>query len=175
MKPWLILLIVFAILIAIYVISGLVVRALLKNAKRKAIDALDSLASVERDRYDRLIQITEELEKDHKYLPKNRSDSFQDTKRLLDKVPCDVAKVKGQLDFLVLYLRKFRKEKRLLAQEKYNQLDKKLEKEVNRDPNDKTSPYYSYDKKALRYNALRGRTFFSLFTNNGNNPQAPIL
>ena len=37
MKPWLILLIVFAILIAIYVISGLIVRALLKNAKRKAI------------------------------------------------------------------------------------------------------------------------------------------
>lgn len=36
MKPWLILLIVFAILIAIYVISGLIVRALLKNAKRKA-------------------------------------------------------------------------------------------------------------------------------------------
>ena len=31
MKPWLILLIVFAILIAIYVISGLIVRALLKN------------------------------------------------------------------------------------------------------------------------------------------------
>lgn len=175
MQPWVILIIVLACLLVLYIISGLIIRLLVKKAKKKAIDALDSLASYEKDRLGRLAEVKDILTEDRKYLPKNRLDTFADTAKLFDSVPCDVAKAKGQSDILVLYLRKFRKEKRLLAQKKYKDIDDSLSKEVNIDPNDKTSPYYAYNKKALRYNALRNRTFFSRFINNGNNPQAPIL
>ena len=175
MQPWIILIIFLAVLAAIYIISGLIIKMRVKKAKRKAIDALDALASTERDRLERLEKIKNILNEDRKFIPKNREESFEDTRKLLDEVPADVAKAKGQNDIIVLYLRKFRKEKRLLAQKKYKDIDEQLSKEINIDPNDKTSPYYSYNRKALRYNALRGRTFFSLFINNGNNPQAPVL
>ena len=175
MQPWVILLIVLACLLLLYILSGRIVKILLRKAKKKAIDALDSLAGYEQDRLDRLIKIKDELVNDHKFLPKNRLDAFEETKAIFLSVPSDVAKAKGQNDFLVLYLRKFLKEKRLLAQGKYKDRDMRLEGEVHIDPSDRKSPYYSYNRKALKYNALRNRTFFSLFTNNGNNPSAPIL
>ena len=71
MKPWLILLIVFAILIAIYVISGLIVRALLKNAKRKAIIEQLSNYAEDKETKDLFAKLTNsELESIYKALLK---------------------------------------------------------------------------------------------------------
>ena len=169
-------LLIFVVLIAMYLLCVLVTYLLMKGAKKKAFQALDQMIPIEQNRFALVEEVVQAMKDDGRILPKNLLEQVESEGKDFQKTPLDLQGLKGRTDFLILYLRKYLKEKRLLSKsEKYQEYDKKLESSIYLDPQDKNSPYYHYNKVASRYNAYLGMTTLSLFGIRGKNPQAPIL
>lgn len=171
---WWIYLIIIVGVIAIYLLSALIIFLLMKGAKKKAIQELDKLVPHENERFQVIETIIKEMQNDGRYLPKNMLDSLHEIDSSFSKTPIDLSSIKNQNDFMILYLRKYFKEKRMLEKDqKYKNYDEKLSKMIFLNPSDKTSPYYLYNKKSSRYNAFLGMGAFNLFR--GNNTAMPTL
>ena len=158
---WWVYLIVFAGLIGVWLLSALVIYLLMKKAQKKAYLLFDKLIPKEKERYQIILKAKDRMEKDGRFLPKNMIDSTMDVDKEFQKIPCDISKIKGMDDFLIIYYRKYIKEKKLLG--KYHDIDMELEAAVYLDPSDKKSPYYEYNKAALKYNAYVNMGFLNIF------------
>lgn len=158
---WWVYVIIFAGLIAVWLLSSLVVYQLMKKAQKKAYLLFDKVIPKEKERYQVILKAKDRMEKDGRFLPKNMVDSTMEVDKEFQKIPCDIAKIKGMDDFLVIYYRKYIKEKKLSG--KYHDIDMELEACIFLDPSDKRSPYYEYNKAALHYNAYVNMGFLNLF------------
>lgn len=172
---WWIYVVILVGILLIYFLTGFVMYLLELREKKKTFQELDKLIPYERDRLEIVLDTRDALENDGRHLPKNLTDAIAEDQDFFTQVPPSIEKAKGQTDFLILYLRKYLKEKGFLKQEKYQELDKKLEKNLFLDPSDKNSPYKKYNDHAYRYNAYLGMMTLALFNSNGKNPKAPIF
>jgi hypothetical protein len=172
--PWWVYVAIIGGVIVLYLIAALITFFLMKGAKKKCYDEFDKLVPYEKERLELILSIRDTMLKDGRHLPKNLTDACSQDEEYFAKVPFDLKSAKGQNDFLVIYLRKYLKEKNLLKQEKYLEFDKKLEGALFLDPQDKKSPYFNYNKRALRYNSYLGMTLLAIF-NNGRHTSAPIF
>ncbi len=170
-KTWWIYIVVIVGVIALYLISGAIVHFLMKGAKKKAYAELEKVIPYEKERFDEISSSIHTMQDDGRFLPKNMIECLNTIDESFKKVPVDVSSVKNQNDFLILYIRKYLSEKRIV--EKYKSIDEKLEKLLFLDPSSKSSPYHTYNKKAAHYNAYLGMGIFNIFR--GNNTAAPIL
>lgn len=170
---WWIYVLILVGLLAIYFLINLIVYLMMKSAQKKAYKQLDALVPKERDRFEVILDTRDALENIGRHLPKNMLDDTASVQELFQKVPVSLKDVKGRDDFLILYYRKYLKEKRLLADPKMKELDNKLAAVLYDDPDDKNSPYYAYDKAAMRYNAFVSMGAFNIFR--GRAGLAPIL
>ena len=168
-------LLIFLGLFALFLLTTLVLYLLMKRAQKKAYQELEKLIPYEQNRFSLIQKCKEELETDGRFLPKNFLTAISEEEKLFEKAPLDLSEIKGRTDFLVMYLRKYLKEKKLLSKEKYQDFDKKLETLIFIDPGDKNSPYYLYNKKASHYNAFLGMMFLSIFGIRNKNQNAPII
>ena len=171
MENWWIYLIVIVSIIAVYLISALIIKLFMNRAQKKCFTLLNSIAPKERERFEQILNTKNTMENDGRHLPKNLVETTLEAEREFNKVPVDIAKVKGMDDFLILYYRKYLKEKRLL--DRYAELDKKLEEVSYMDIENKNSIYYNYNQAALRYNAYLNMGFLNIFR--GDAPKAPTL
>lgn len=172
---WWIYLIIIAGLIVVYLIIAFITSLFMKRAYKKAVIEYEKLHSYEKERFDFLLSVINEMKNDGRFLPKSLLETMQKEEDSFKQIPPDLASIKSQSDFMNMYLRKYLKEKRLLNQEKYLELDRKLESSLFLDPSDKTSPYYIYNKKASHYNAYLGMLFVNLFNFKKKNSSLPIL
>jgi len=170
---WWIYVIVLVALFAFYFLICFVVYLLMKHAQKKASRALEALVPKERDRFEVILDTRDALENKGRHLPKNMIDDTNAVQELFQKVPVSMKDVKGRDDFLILYYRKYLKEKRLLADPEGKALDQKLASILYENSEDKSSPYYSYNKLAIRYNAYLSMGAFNIFR--GKAASAPIL
>ena len=124
MENWWIYLVVIVGIILVYLLTGLITYLLTKSARKKAMTLLDKVIPEERKRLDLILETRDTMIKDGRFLPKNMTDTTKQVEDEFAKIPVDVAHIKGMDDFLIVYYRKYLKEKRLLG--KYQDLDKKL-------------------------------------------------
>ncbi len=170
-NTWWIYVVVIVGVIAIYFISGAIVHFLMKGAKKKAYAELEKIIPYEKTRFEEIEASIKHMQDDGRFLPKNMIDCLNTVNDSFSKVPVDVASIKNQNDFLIMYIRKYLADKHIV--EKYKDIDEKLEKHLYLDPSSKTSPYHTYNKKAAHYNAYLGMGIFNIFR--GSNTSAPIL
>ncbi|MFA6624219.1 MAG: hypothetical protein WCS80_00415 [Bacilli bacterium] len=175
MDTWVIILIVLGCLIAIYLLGSFIIWLFLKAARNKAYKALDELVPYEKERFQYIAYVRDEIEKDNYHLPKSILDVIENNNDILSGHEIDMQKVKSQDDFLILFFQKYLKEKKLISKEKYVNINLKMSSYLHMDTDDKESPYDIYDKKAFRYNSLLGMTLFTIFLNKSKFAQAPIL
>ncbi len=147
---------------------------LLKRARLRAFDEMQTLIPYEKERLDVITRTKDALLDDNRHFPNEIAELVQSTDEILNTSPVDVGKAKGQSDFLIIYFTKYLKEKKLLKRGSYQELCDELEAHLHMDENDKNSPYKKYDKKATTYNAYLSLIFIPGFIRR-KYQQAPIL
>ena len=85
-----------------------------ETSAEKAYQELEKLIPYEQNRFSLIQKCKEELETDGRFLPKNFLTAVSEEEKLFEKAPLDLSEIKGRTDFLVMYLRKYLKEKKLL-------------------------------------------------------------
>lgn len=168
---WWMYVIIFGGIIAVYFIGCLIIYFLTKNAQKKVDSYINNVIGKEKERFDIILNLKNQMEEDGRFLPKNMVETTMQVEEEFKKIPVDISKIKGSDDFLIIYYRKYLKEKKLLT--KYGEKDKLLESITYMDPNDKLSPYYNYNKAAIKYNSYLGMGFMNPFGRNS--IKAPIL
>ncbi len=158
---WWIYVIVFGSLIAVFLISALIIKLLMNNAYKKAYALFQEVTPKEKERYDLILKAKKTMEDDGRFLPKNMVESTMEVEKEFEKIPADIAKIKGMNDFLIIYYCKYMKEKKLLG--KYQDIEQELNAALHADPQDKRSPYYNYNKAAIKYNAYLNMGFINVF------------
>lgn len=170
---WWIFVLVIVGVIALYLLVCFIVYLLMKRAQKKVAKEMEALVPKERERFEVILDVRDAIENDNRHLPKQMLDDTREVEELFQKVPVDLKEVKGRDDFLILYYRKYLKEKGLLSRPGYKELDKKLENIVYLKGDEKDSPYYRYNKAALHYNAYLSMGGFNIFR--GKAAPAPVL
>ena len=168
---WWIYVIVFGALIAVFLISALIIRLLTKSAYKKANALYQEVTPKEKERYELILKAKKTMEDDGRFLPKSMIESTMEVEKEFQKIPCDISKVKSMNDFLIIYYSKYIHEKKLLG--KYDSVDQELNAHLYADPQDKNSPYYQYNKAALKYNAFLNMGFINIFR--GKSQRMPTL
>lgn len=168
---WWIYAIVIGGIIIVYLLTGLIIKLLMRKAQKRAFTLLEQLLPKERERFEVIYNTKLTMENDGRYLPKNLTETIEKTKKEFENVPVDMSIVKGYDDFLIIYFRKYISEKRLM--EKYRDLDSKLEAILYTSLEDKSSPYYEYNKAALKYNSYLNMGVLNIFR--GKAIKAPTL
>lgn len=174
MDWWIYLLILLGV-IALWFILSIILFFAMKSAQRKAYNELDKVAPFERDRYDFFVEVITKLEDSGRHLPKSLTELQKSLERAFAKIPVDVNEIKGQNDFMDIYLKKYLDEKGFSKKEEFKSYCEKLNQMLWIDPADKNSPYYKYNKLASRYNSLNGMLLLRIFTASGKYPSAPIF
>lgn len=175
MNNWIVIIIVIAALIVLYLLSALILYLLMKRVMGKAYDALMALVPHESQRLQAIEDLQKKIRDDNYRLSDEMVELCQNTRKILDTKPVDVAKAKGQIDFLLMYHIKFIKEKRLVQKrEGYKEIVDKLTAGLHLKDDLKNSPYGRYDKLAMRYNAYLGMFVLAPFVR-GKYKNAPIL
>ncbi len=172
MQWWIYLVIIVGVL-AVYFFTAFVIYLLMKRAKKIAYAEMEKVIPYEKEKYNLVSEVIRTMQEEGRYLQKNLLDSYEDLGKTFEKVPFELSAAKNQNDFMILYLRKYLKEKNLLKREIYQKLDERLRDAVHLDPSEKNSPYYVYNKKAARYNAFLSMGMFNIFR--GSNAPAPTL
>lgn len=155
----------------IYLLTGFIIKTLMRKAQKKVFILLEEVLPKERERFDVIYNTKMTMENDGRHLPKNLTETVDKTKQEFEKVPVDISVVKGYDDFLIIYFRKYISEKRLI--DKYKNLDAELEKITYSSLDDKSSPYFEYNKAALKYNSYLNMGILNIFR--GNASKAPTL
>ncbi len=168
---WWIYVVVFGGLILVYLCSAWIIHMLMKNAQKKAYALFEQIIPKEKERYEVILKAKKTMEDDGRFLPKNMVESTLEVEKEFEKIPVDLAKVKGMNDFLIIYYCKYIKEKKLLG--KYASLDQELNSNLYTDSNDRHSPYYAYNKAVLKYNSYLNMGFLNPFK--GNAQRYPTL
>ncbi|MFA6829174.1 MAG: hypothetical protein WCR67_00480 [Bacilli bacterium] len=167
--------IVAALLIA-WLISFLVIIQLMKKAQKKAFAALDELVPYERERYEAVKKAFNQIIDERRMQKDNQMYALcTEQEKILAGDRIDMSTLKAQNDFMILYLHKFIKEKKLRMKEPFSTIDTDLDKYTFIDPSSKDSPYRSYNNVALKYNSYMGMMLVSNYASRKGYPKAPIL
>jgi hypothetical protein len=158
---WWIYVIVIGSLIAVYFLSAFILRLITKSAQKKALALYEQVIPNEKKRYELVLNAKKRMEEDGRYLPKNMIESTLEVQKEFERIPPDIAKIKGMDDFLIIYYCKYIKEKKLL--EKYSDMEQELQASLYIDPQDKKSPYYLYNKASLKFNSYLNMGFINPF------------
>ncbi len=175
MESWVIVIIVVCCLIVFYIITGFIVRFLLKRAQNKVYDEMAKVAPTEDTRLSVIKEVVKTLNEHKYFFPKQFSDLIEETDAIMTTRPIDVVQAKNNNDFLIMYFRKYITEKKLDRQQVFKECLDTLNANFFDKPSDKNSPYYRYNKAALRYNAYFGLLLYIPFTNRYRNQQASIF
>lgn len=147
----------------------------MKSSMKKAFDELDKLVDVEKNRFIKIKEIYFALNKTHKVMNDSINELINNQEDIIKEQRIDMEKLKNQDDFIVMYLLKFMKEKKLKMKDNYSDLYKELESISYFEKEDKTTPYYTYNKKANRYNTFAKLSFVSNIFRRNNYYRAPVL
>lgn len=175
MEQWVIIIIIIACLIVVYLITGFILRKLMKRAENKAVDELIKVAPYEVERLELIKSLADTLKERNYGFPKQFKELIDETEEILNTRPVDVSKAKGNLDFLIMYFRKYITEKKLTSQTVFSEYLDKLNSHIFLDTRQKDSPYYNYNKAALHYNAYFGLILFAPFLSKKKKLDAPVL
>lgn len=175
MENWWIYLVVILAVIALYFLFTFILYLLMKRAQKKAFKLLDTILPYEKEKFDMIIKARNKLKEDGRFLPKNILEVIDKDEKLFLQIPVNIQEVKGQSDFIIMYLDKYLKEKKLIQKDDYKKMDDELNSYLYMNPEDKTSPYYQYNKKAMSYNAYLGMGALAVFSIRRKNQSAPIL
>ncbi len=174
MQTWVIIIIIVACLIVLYLIIAVICYFLLKRARLKAYDEMQTLIPYEKERLDVIIKAKDALLDDNRHFPNEMAELVQSTEDILSTNPVDVGKAKGQSDFLIIYFTKYIKEKKLIHRGNYQEIVDELNAHLHMEDDEKNSPYRKYNKKAMSYNAYLNLIFIPGFIRR-KYQQAPIL
>ena len=175
MPIWLTIIILIAVLLVVYLLSAFILSLFLKRYDKKMTAELAKLLPYERERVNYLVSVKDSLLLDKKKISEELLELLRDNSSLCESVNPDVAKIKGQNDFLSIYFIKIIKDKNLhKKEEKYKDIVKRLESQLY-DENKKDSPYKSYNKYAMRFNAIKSMTLVNLFIRRKNYKNATIF
>ncbi len=175
MEQWIIVVIIVVSLIAVYVISGILVAHLTKKAENKVYDEMAKIAPYENERLDLIKKIASTLKERNYGFPKQFSDLINETDEIMSTRPIDIAKAKGNDDFLLIYFKKYLTEKRLTSQTIFADYLNEIQNHLFLDNKTADNPYSRYNKVASRYNAYFGLILFSPFIKRKNRESAPFL
>lgn len=160
----------------LFFLSFFITLLLVKRSQKKAFEALDHLVPFERERfavvkkaYDTLI-----AEKKLKANDNPLKDMVHETEIILSGTSIDMQKAKANDDFMILFLKKYLKDRSLRMKDPYKSIDETLA-EYDYLQNRKDSPYDGYNKKALKYNALSSMMSVSSYCQRKGYPKAPVL
>jgi|GEM_PF-920774 len=174
LPAWAWLLIVLAIIVVIYLLVELVLFFLMRSSMKKAFRMLDELVPFERQRFEAIEKVYQRLVKENKLHNKDIDDLIAGQRVILGGKTTDMQKLKGQDDFLILYLTKYLKERKL-KQKGYEAEYNDLLSRLYSDPEDKSNPYYRYDQEAMKYNSYTQMGLLRSITIRHHYYQAPVL
>lgn len=175
MEQWIIVVIIVVSLIAVYVISGLIVGQLTKRAENKVYDEMAKIAPYEKERLELIKKVASALKERNYGFPKQFSELIDETDEIMNTRPIDIAKAKGNDDFLLIYFQKYLTEKRLTSQTIFADYLNEIKNHLCLDNKVKDNPYSQYNKVASHYNAFHGLILFSPFIKRKNRESAPFL
>lgn len=174
MNAWIILLIGMLALLALYLLAALIVHFILKREEKLLIEEVGKVVPIEKDRISKIDEVASKI-KEVSFLPKNITNALEEVKRESLKEEPDIFDMKNKSDFLVLYFKKFIYQKNSkINKEKADELQEELDKLITKDTMSKDSPYYSYNKRANKFNAIIGMSYLMVFSKNRFN-RATIL
>ena len=104
MKWWVYAIIIVGV-IAFYLLSALIVRLLMNEAKKKAVIEYEKVIPYEKARMDEINNAIKTMQDDGRFLPKNMIECLETINKSFDAVPVDVSSIKNQNDFMILYIR----------------------------------------------------------------------
>lgn len=172
---WIWIVVTLAIVIAVYLLSELVLFLLMRSSMKKAFHALDELVPFERERSKKIDTIYQTLKDGKRINNRSMEELLESNKDILSQSSIDMQKLKSQDDFLILYLLKFMKEKKLKQREEYSPLYKELEAISYPDPKANDFPYKRYNDLALRYNSYTGMGMLRSIASRKKYLAAPVL
>ena len=172
---WIWIVIFIAVVIGSIIILQVVLYFFMKRAMKKAYTYLDGLVPVEKERYQKIKNAYFTLNKTHYISNDSIKELIKEQEVLSSEERVDMQKLKGQNDFLVMFLLKFMKEKKLKMKDNYSPIYKELESISYFESKDKSTPYYKYNKAANVYNALATLSFVSSIFRKKDYYRAPIL
>lgn len=167
--------VIIGVVIVVWLLSSFVMILLMKKAQKKAFKALDDLVPEEKKRFLKIKEFADLLVKEKRLKRGNILDAVHEQEVLFSGERIDMAKAKATNDFLVLYFRKYMKEKRLKDKDPYKDYYELFQNDIHIDPDDKKNPYRSYNKIAMRYNSYLNMTLVRSYANRKHYPGAPIL
>ena len=172
---WIWIVIFIAVIIGTIFILQIVLYFLMKKEMKKAFTELDKLVPIEKERFNKIKEIYFALNKNNRL----NNDSIKELVISQDEVvkssTLDMQQYKNQNDFLVMYLIKFMKEKKLKMKDEYSSLYKDLESISYFEVDDKSTPYYKYNKIANRYNSFASLSLVSSLFKKKDYYRAPVL
>ena len=172
---WVWIVVFIAIIIGSIFLLQIVLYFLMKRAMKITFSELDKLVPIEKDRFNKIKENYFALNKNHRITNESIKELIMSQDELVKSERIDMQQYKNQNDFLIMYLLKFMKEKKLKMKDEYSPIFKELESISYFEVNDKSTPYYSYNKKANRYNTLANLSFVSNLFKRNNYYRAPIL
>ena len=174
-NTWIWIVVFIAIIIGTILIFQVVIYFFMKRSMRKAYLALDKLVPFEKERYNKIKEVYFSLNKTHHIANDSIRELIQNQDIISTEERVDMQKLKNQNDFLLMFLLKFMKDKKLKMKDAYSSTYKELESISFFDTKDKTTPYFKYNKIANVYNALATISFVSNIFKKSNYYRAPIL
>lgn len=175
MQEWIIVVIIIVVLIVVYIISGFIISHLTKKAEQKVFDEMAKLAPYENERISLIKKVATDLKERNYGFPKQFSELIAETEEIMTTRPIDIAKAKGNNDFLLIYFQKYLTEKKLLSQKIFADDLDEMKSHLFLDSKIKENPYNKYNKAANQYNAFFGLILFSPFLRRRDREHAPIL
>ena len=172
---WVWIVVFIAIIIGSIFLLQIVLYFLMKRAMKITFSELDKLVPLEKERFNKIKENYFALNKNHRITNESIKELIMSQDELVKSERIDMQQYKNQNDFLIMYLLKFMKEKKLKMKDEYSPIYKELESISYFEVKDKSTPYYSYNKKANRYNTLANLSFVSNLFKRNNYYRAPIL
>ena len=172
---WIWIVIFIAVIIGSILLLQVVLYFLMKHYMKKAYLKLDELVPIEKERYNKIKNAYFLLNKSHHIANDSIRELIQKQDVIASGERVDMQEFKNQNDFLVMFLLKFMKERKLKMKDNYSPTYKELESISYFESKDKTTPYYKYNKVANAYNALASLSFVSSIFKKKDYYRVPIL
>ncbi len=168
--------VIIAVVLIVFLISFFMTLLFVKKFQKKAYQALDDLVPFEKERFEKIHKVYDYLITEKKLNASNNpiKEIIQDQQIIFSGNSIAMDKAKANDDFLVLFLMKYMKEKSLKNKDSFKECYKTLE-ENDYMQERKESPYYKYNKIALRYNSLSSMMTIQGYCQRKGYLKAPIL
>lgn len=172
---WIAIIVFIAIIIVTFIALQIVMYFLLKSNMKKAFASLDNLVPIEKERFNKIKDIYNQLLKLNRINNEEIKELVAIQENNLNLERLDMQIFKGNNDFLIMYLLRLLKEKKLKLKEPFCLMNETLESISYFESKDKDTPYYKYNKIANRYNTFASMSLVSKTFKKASYPRVPIL